>query len=68
MTTTYKEYMAQIAVLQKLAEAARQGEMGAAKEKITAMMKEYVSRLVGLCTHPQLAPLQSQARFAYTAP
>ena len=31
-------------------------------------LKSYVFRVVGSCTSPQLAPFQSQARFAYTAP
>ncbi|MCW2858270.1 MAG: histone family protein nucleoid-structuring protein [Marmoricola sp.] len=48
--TTYNEYIAQIAELQKLAEAARQKETAAAREQIAALMREHgltVSDLAG---------------------
>jgi DNA-binding protein H-NS len=39
--SSYQELQAQIAVLQKQAEAARSGEITAAKAKIAEIMKEY---------------------------
>lgn len=38
---TYQEYQAQIAELQKLANAAREKETAAAREKVTALMRAH---------------------------
>jgi DNA-binding protein H-NS len=38
---TYREYQAQIAELQKLAAAAREREVAAAREKIATLMREH---------------------------
>lgn len=39
--TTYQEYKAKIAELENLAETARKNEIAQAKERVTAIMREY---------------------------
>lgn len=46
--TTYQEYKAKIAELENLAESARKNEMSAAKEKISAIMRDYGLTLADL--------------------
>ncbi len=41
MSKTYLEYKAEIAELEKLAEAAKQKELGSAKQKIFEIMSQY---------------------------
>ncbi|UGQ48286.1 H-NS histone family protein [Massilia endophytica] len=46
--TTYQEYQAKIAELQKAAETARKNEINQAKEKIAEIMREYKLTLADL--------------------
>jgi DNA-binding protein H-NS len=60
--TTYQEYQKKIGELQALAEAARKEELSAAKEKITAIMREHGLTLADLSGAASKSPKAEKTR------
>ena len=60
--TTYQQYKEQIAELQNLAEAARQGELAQAKQQIDSIMREYGLTLADLGAATKPKPQKERAK------
>jgi DNA-binding protein H-NS len=59
--TTYQEYKAKIAELENLAESARRNEVQLAKEKITAIMRDYGLTLADLGGTAKVKTIKTRA-------